>query len=85
MFFLGQASTLACVGTARLSTAILLFEVSERRENRWIAGVLALSTCVETGLAVGGCAYDSTTGRFAVSSEVGRASERMSRETHNTH
>ena len=77
MFLLGQVSTLACVGTARLSTAFLLLEVSERRGKRWTAVAVALFTCVETGSAVGGCAYDGTTGRFAVSAEVSAASDEI--------
>lgn len=89
MFFLGQASTLACVGAAKLATVFLLFElwqaqensmtacpfkVSVRRGKWWVVGVSTLFTCAAIALAMGGCTYDDKAGRFVVPAEVSRAS-----------
>ena len=89
VFFLGQASTLACVGAAKLATVFLLFElwqpqesstaacplkVSVRRGKWWAVGVSTLCTCAVMALAMGGCTYDDRAGRFVIPAEVSRAS-----------
>ena len=89
MFLLGQASTLACVGAARLATAFLLFEVWQPQGNsttaypfkvsvrrgKWLAvGVSTLCTCAEMALVTGRCTYDDKAGRFVIPAEVSRAS-----------
>ena len=89
MFFLGQASTLACVGAARLSTVFLLFELWQAQENSmtahpfkmsvqrgkwWAVSVSTLCTCAVMALVTGGCTYDDKTGRFVIPAEVSRTS-----------